>query len=392
MEREPMTKNKVAVIGVGGGAGRILTAWESLGEPGDLVRLAVNTDQRALEIVQSPHRMLVGGGRTNGLGTGGDLLLGRSAAEDEAEAFRKILSDTALLVVVASLGGGTGGGAGPVLIQLARETGAMTLAVLTMPFAFEGARRREQAEAALQVFKDAGGAVIVMPNDQLADWVGGGNIEETFLRVDALLARSLAGIVRLLTCPGYLNLDFADLARVLSYGREPGLIGYAEGDGADRVGTAVGQLLSNPILDQAGALERAKALLISIAGGEDLTLKEIDDVMKAVAGRVPSSCEIFAGTAIHSRWNGRLCLTAVLATDRRATPGDAAPVAAPDPVSTPAPEKQRARRLTTGNQPDLPLDSVADRGKFAPAEPTWGINGENLDVPTYQRRGVVIDR
>jgi len=387
MEREPVAKNKVAVIGVGGGAGRIVTAWESLGEPGDLVKAAVNTDRRALEMVQCPHRILIGVERTNGLGTGGDLSLGRYAAEDDADDLRKILADTALVVVVASLGGGTGGGAGPVLIQLAREAGAMTLAVLTLPFAFEGVRRREQAEVALQAFREAGGAVIVTPNNLLAEWVGGGNVEETFLRADALLARSLAGIVRLLTCPGYLNLDFADLARVLRYGREPGLIGYGESGGANRVESAVGQLLSNPILDQTGVLEKAAALLVSIAGGEDLTLKEIDNVMKAVGGRVPSTCEVFVGTAVHSRWNGRLCLAAVLATDRRMEESAVAP-----DVQTSVPGKPHPRGTTTVKQTDLPLDSVADRGKFAPAEPTWGVNGENLDVPTYQRWGVVIDR
>ena len=391
MERESVTKKKVAVIGVGGGAGRIVTAWESLGEPGDLVKLAVNTDQRALELVQCSHRMLIGGERTNGLGTGGDLSLGRYAAEDDADAFRKMLRGPALVVVVATLGGGTGGGAGPVLIQMAREAGAMTLAVLTQPFAFEGARRQEQAEAALQSFREAGGAMIVMPNELLADWVGGGKVEESFLRVDALMARSLAGIVRVLTCPGYLNLDFADLVRVLRYGREPGLIGYGESGGVDRVDVAIGQLFSNPILDQPGALEKATALLISIAGGEDLTLKEIDSIMKAVVGRIPTTCEVFMGTAVHSRWNGRLCLTAVLATDRCMTAEAGETVPSQDSALPPVPEKRRARRPATGRQTDLPLDSAVDSGKFAPAEPTWGINGENLDVPTYQRRGVVID-
>ena len=393
MEREPVTKKKVAVIGVGGGAGRILTAWESLDEPGDLVKLACNTDQRALEMVQCPHRMLMGMARTNGLGAGGDLLLGRSAAEDEAESLRKMMQDAVLVVVVATLGGGTGGGAGPVLIQMAREAGAMTLAVLTLPFAFEGARRQQQADTALQAFREAGGAIIVMPNELLADWVSGdnGNVEESFLRVDALLARCLAGIARLLTCPGYLNLDFADLVRVLRYGSEPGLIGYGESSEANRVEVSVGQLLSNPILDQAGALQKATALLISIAGGEDLTLKEVDHIMKAVGGRIPEACEVFVGTAIHSRWNGRLCLTAVLATDRCVAFKPEEPVAPPGLGGAPMQEKPRTRRPRTGKQADLPLDQVADRGKFSPAEPTWGLNGENLDVPTYQRRSIVID-
>jgi len=381
---------KIMVAGVGGAGSRIVERL--VGALGAEVAVAaVNTDAAALAESRAATKVQIGASRTGGFGAGGDPNLGRLAAEDDGEMLRALFRGQDLVLLVLGLGGGTGTGAAPVVLGMARDAGAMTLCFVTLPFDFEGAQRRRLAEGALSGLREVCDAVIAVPNDRLLETVGDGTLAETFVRTDQIVSAGIRGICKLITQPGYINLDFADLQRVIRSSGGVCTFGYGDGAGQNRARTALTALLNSPLLEKGARVASAASLLVSVVGGGDLTVKEIKEIMAVITERASKDCHMAMGTVVDEDWQDRITIT-VVAADEWIAPPDAAaaePGEVPDMPEPPA----RGRKKAASSPPTqgaLELDP-SGKGRFKGTEPTM-MDGENLDIPTYVRRGIPIEK
>jgi cell division protein FtsZ len=385
--------------------------------------LLVNTDAQALGAASLPDKFVLGRQRTRGLGTGGDPELGRAAAEDDAARLRSICEGVDILFVLAGMGGGTGTGAAPVLARVARESGALVLAMATLPFDFEGVRRQRQAAAGLHQLKAAADAVICLPNQKLFKMLDENtSVLEAFKIGNTLMADGLRGIWRLLTQTGLINVDFADLCSVTRGRHVASSFATAEAGGEKRGEQALEKLLAHPLLDGGQVLNESDAVLVSLAGGPDLTMSEVNKVMEPIH-RQCENAHLILGAVIDEAFTGRLSVTLIASQRRSAESAPAAesglaaagrqadepefldPAATPRPASrmvAPAPEMSNekkeqmytrqtghARKKSARMQRELPLEIVF-KGRFEKSEPTIR-HGEDLDLPTYIRRGVALN-
>ncbi len=418
----------IKVIGVGGAGCNavrhlVRDAFEG-------VSFAVmSTDVRLL--AQSPVtiQLNLGGKTMHGLGTGGDPDRGRLAAEEDAAGIRAICEGADVVFVVAGLGGGTGTGAAPVVARVAKEAGALVLAIVMLPFTCEGNRRQRQAQGGLQALKTAADGVICLPNQKIFKLID----EKTSL-LEALeiandfVAQGVRGIWRLLSRPGLINVDFADLCAVTRGRHSENSLAMAEARGENRAREAVERLLAHPLIEGGQALTEAAEVLVSIAGGPGLTLAEVNRVMEQI-NRQAEQAQIIMGAAIEEDLGNRLLITLVASRryveayeDRSAAKGrsvpdlapeweeepleatpssrNVSPYAAPPPALSPARAGQILAQQVGGNarqrkktskmlQAQLPLDIVS-KGRFAKSQPTIH-QGEDLDIPTYIRRGVALN-
>jgi cell division protein FtsZ len=411
---EPALKKNISikVWGIGGAGCNAVSALDAAALEGVQI-LAVNTDSQALEKAAVADKLVLGARRTRGLGTGGDPELGRAAAEDDLERMTAYGVGADIVFILAGLGGGTGTGAGPVLARLARESGALVLAIVTMPFEFEGQRRRDQAQAGLHLLKTAADAVICLPNQSLFKLLDEKtSVVDAFKISNALLAEGLHGIWRLLTHAGLINVDFADLCSVTRGRHSMSSFASAEASGERRVEQIVEKLMAHPLLEGGQVLNESDAVLVSLVGGPDLTLVEIDKMMEQLRRQCEHAHIIF-GAAIDEQFSHRLSVT-VIASRRqqeeiKPAPGKAhAPqhldkpaathpsVPAPPPDQTPEQQEQaqksqnaKSRKKPSRLQRELPLEIVF-KGRFDKSEPTIR-HGEDLDLPTYIRRGVPLN-
>jgi cell division protein FtsZ len=281
-DRRPEARS-ILVVGVGGGGGNAVDRMVDVGLPA-VGFVAVNTDAQALRESRAELRVRIGDRVTRGLGSGGDPEIGRRAAEEDAERIGAAVAGADLVFVTAGLGGGTGSGAAPTVAAKAREGGALTIAVVTKPFDFEGTPRRDVADDAAEALLAEVDAMITVPNDQVGQVIDpDASALEAFRVVDEVLLKAVEGIVELLTAPGLINLDFADIRSVVQ-GAGPALIGLGEGRGEDRAIVAARQAASSPLLE--ASIEGARGVLLQISGPPDLTLREVRqaaDVVRAVA-------------------------------------------------------------------------------------------------------------
>lgn len=379
---------RVLVAAVGGGAcnvvGHVLADWE----PAPPVA-AVNTDVRALTGSAIGLKVTLGRTVAKGMGTGGDAELGRLAAHEDLDALRALVADYDLLILVASLGGGTGTGAAPVIAGLAREAGLLTLAYVTLPFEFEGARRREQAQEGLAALKPCVDAVVCLPNQRLHAMMEPGTpLVEAFAFVDRMMAAGIRGLWTLLARDNMLNLDFSDLQTLVENCGNECCFGYGEGAGADKADQALDALLNGPMLEKGRVIANSGAMILSVTGGPDLALSELELVHRRFQEAARPGARISMGAAVLDDWTGRLALTVLAAEHwipaaRGGTgPGDDLFNSRSDPP----PPEERARRLRKGKpQSELPMEH--DRGRFKGVSPTIH-DGADLDIPTFIRRGV----
>jgi cell division protein FtsZ len=419
---EPALKKSISikVWGVGGAGCNAVSALDASVLQGVQI-LAVNTDSQALEACAVAEKLVLGAGRTRGLGAGGDPDLGRAAAEDDLEKMAVHCADADIVFVLAGLGGGTGTGAAPVLARMARERGALVLAIVTTPFEFEGRRRQQQALSGLQMLQSAADAVICLPNQRLFKMLDEKtSVVDGFKISNCLLAEGLHGIWRLLTRTGLINVDFADLCSVTRDRHSSSSFASAEASGERRAEQILEKLMAHPLLDGGQVLAEADTLLVSLVGGPDLTLVEIDKVMEPLRRQCENAHIIF-GAAIDEQFTSRLSVT-LIASRRQPEPSrmgkpasgrEPAPLQFLDTNSTsdtrpparvtpPPPEmtaEQKEQLLKTQNargrkkmsrmQKELPLEIVF-KGRFEKSEPTIR-HGEDLDLPTYIRRGVPLN-
>jgi cell division protein FtsZ len=289
----------IKVIGCGG-AGTNTISRCSEEDLGEVELIAVNTDAQHLLSTRAPHKILIGRHITRGLGAGSLPQVGEEAASETEEDLRAAVAGSDIVFVTCGLGGGTGTGSAPVVARLAREAGALTIAVCTLPFSVEGAVRMENAEAGLARLRDVCDTVIVIPNDKLLEIAPRLPLGAAFKVADELLMRSIKGITEMITKPGLVNLDFADLKTIMKRGGVA-MIGMGESDGEDRAVEATLEALNSPLLDV--DISDATGALVNVVGGTDMTLKEAERVVEEIYGRINPDARIIWGTSVDPALN-----------------------------------------------------------------------------------------
>jgi len=355
------------------------------------VAVAVNTDASALAKSRATTKLQIGAGHTGGLGTGGDVSLGRLSARDDVEMIRGVFDDVDLGFLVVGLGGGSGTGAAPVVLGAACDAGAMTLCFATLPFEFEGAQRRTQADEAIDSIREACDALIVIPNDRLFESVGQTSVRAAFRKADEVLSAAICAIWKLIIHPGFINLDFADLKKVVQNSGGVCAVGHGDGTGKNKAKAAVASLLKSPLLEHGEVIARARSLLVSIVGGPDLALKEIGDIMDALSSAASEGCHVSMGTVIDDGLGDRVTLTVLAAEEWAVEPLPELAVSEPNAQAKSSTGPARRRRRRSGpRQTKLKLD-LSGKGRFKNVEPTI-LDGEDLDIPAFLRRGISIEK
>jgi len=398
---------RLRLVGVGGAGNNCIQQVATTNTAFDGIELlAINTDIQALDAVTGADKLQIGASVTRGLGTGGDPELGAAAAQHDLERLEAALQHADVVFLTAGLGGGTGTGAGPIIARIAKEQGALVLAFVSMPFSFEGPRRRSQAEIGLEHLKAQADAVICIPNDRLTRIVGeNAPVAEAFRRGNEIVGSGVQAIWQLLARKGLINLDFADLRSTLGGKHAEGIFSHGEATGPDRLRDAMKELMDNPLFDGNDTLARADGVLVSILGGPDLTLSEVQRAVEPIS-RIAQRAHIIMGAAIDENFADRLSVTVIAANaapGKRIAPGMStrtpgylrptqsrphhAPPPTPEPVETSAPAKSEPAKP---KQETLDLENIS-RGKFDKSEPTI-YDGEDLDFPTFLRRGISLKR
>lgn len=334
---------KIKIVGVGGAGSNALDRLVLDGlEHGEMI--AINTDVQALTSSVSPQKVQLGRQTTRGLGAGGDPELGLVAGEEAADEIRKSLESASMIFICAGLGGGTGSGAAPLVASLAREHGALVVAFATMPFTFEGKRRRQQAEDALLALQESADAVICFENDKMGEAVSPkAGIHQAFASADQMISQSVKAIVHLFTRPGLIHIGFDDLCAAL---RESGggrcLFGFGEADGDNRAHDALARALKSPLMDRGRMLTDAESVLVNVSGGPGMTLNEVQIMMDELNRHISDTTRILFGVAVDAKLGQRMSVSIISAMH---TPLHVS--ARPAPVRAPQLEPHRERPAET---------------------------------------------
>ena len=327
----------IRVVGVGGAG---LNAIHRMMDAGiaQVDFVAVNTDRQALAISDAPTKIAIGEGLTHGLGSGADPSVGRAAAEEALDQLKAALRGSDMVFVTAGEGGGTGTGAAPVVARVARELGALTVGIVTTPFRFEGTRRRSAADGGVDELRAACDTVIVIPNDRLLEVLDRStSMIDAFKIADDVLRQGVQGICDLITTPGLINLDFADVRTVMQDAGSA-LMGIGYATGQNRAREAAERALGSPLID--AEIVRARGILLSISGGDDLSLVEVNEAAEVVRQTATDETNIIFGATVDSRLTGQVWVTVVATglggTKRRADHlGFERPTERPGPAADP---------------------------------------------------------
>jgi cell division protein FtsZ len=363
----PITGARIKVIGVGGGGSNAVNRMIEAGIEG-IEFLVANTDLQALKRSCAPIKIQLGGRLTKGLGAGANPNIGRDAALEDTEKIIEVLEGADMVFVTTGLGGGTGTGAAPIIASLATELNALTVAVVTKPFQFEGKRRMMQAEQGLRELRECVDTVITIPNERLLHTVDrSASLADSFKVADDVLRQAVQGISDLITVPGLINLDFADVKAIMA-GMGLALMGAGRASGERRAMEATQQAISSPLLEEA-TIEGAKGVLINITGGTDLTLYEVNEASSIIREAADEDANIIFGAVIDENLRDEMKIT-VIATgfDKEVASLEATTASAAMPTTTPP------ARYTPRPNDDL---------KRPPINPT---RPDDLDVPTFIRK------
>jgi cell division protein FtsZ len=357
---------RIKVIGVGGGGGNAVNTMIAAGVPG-VDFIGANTDAQALRANLAPIKIQLGEKATRGLGAGGNPAVGRSAAEEDAERLKEYLTGADMVFVTAGMGGGTGTGAAPVIARVSKEMGILTVGVVTKPFTFEGKRRMKQAEEGMRELKACVDTLIAIPNQRLLAVAGrNSSILETFKKADDVLLQAVRGISDLITIPGLINLDFADVRTIMS---EMGMamMGAAVASGENRAIEAAQKAISSPLLEDV-SIQGAQGVLINISGGADLTLHEVNEAATLIQEEADDDANIIFGAVIDESMGDEVRIT-VIAT------GFGEPAQAARPVG---------RAQGSAESRPEPRPQVSPDGR--PIRRHGLVETDEIDVPTWQRR------
>jgi cell division protein FtsZ len=298
----------IRVVGVGGGGCNALNRMIEAGV-GGVEFIAVNTDIQQLQMSDAPIKIHIGREQTQGLGSGADPEVGRGAAESSADRIKTVLRGSDMVFVTAGEGGGTGSGAAPVVARIAREVGALTVGIVTSPFAFEGSRRGTQARAGVGALRSACDTVIVIPNDRLLQVLDKTTpLVEAFRVADDVLRQGVQGICDLITLPGLINLDFADVRTIMGDAGSA-MMGIGMAQGSNRATEAATRAIRSPLIDH--EVLGARGILLAIAGGSDLSLHEVNEAAEVVRAASDDNTNIIFGATVDERLAGQLWVTVV---------------------------------------------------------------------------------
>jgi cell division protein FtsZ len=316
----------IRIVGVGGAGLNAVDRMIDAGISG-VDFIAINTDIQQLQMTDAPMKIHIGRELTEGLGSGADPEIGRRAAEEAYDQIKRTLRGSDMVFIAAGEGGGTGSGAAPVVARIARELGALAVGIVTLPFRFEGTRRKSAADAGVQALRDACDTVIVIPNDRLLEVLEKNtSMLDAFKIADDVLRQGVQGICDLITMPGLINLDFADVRTVMSDGGNA-LMGIGFATGENRAREAAERALRSPLIDT--ELTGARGILLSIAGGDDLSLFEVNEAAEVVRQGAVDDTNLIFGATIDERLTGQIWVTVIatgLGGERRARRPLAVPV------------------------------------------------------------------
>lgn len=300
---------RIKVIGVGGGGGNALSSMISEGGIAGVEFVAINTDAQALLHNKAAIKVQIGEGVTRGLGSGGDPEVGRQAAEESRDRIKEELAGCDMVFITCGEGGGTGTGAAPIVAEVAKESGALTIAVVTRPFDFEGARRKHSAMEGIQKLKEKVDTLIVVPNQKILQVVDRKTpVLEAFRKIDSVLHQGVKGVAELITVPGLINVDFADVRTIMS-NSGTALMGVGVGSGDKRALAAIKMAISSPLLDT--SIEGARGVLFNVMGGPDLTMAEIDEAASIITKSVDPDADIIFGAVIDEQMVDQIKVTLV---------------------------------------------------------------------------------
>ncbi len=302
------SRANIIVVGTGGAGNNTISRLNEIGIEGAKT-ITVNTDAQDLFYSVSDKKLLLGRQTCGGLGAGGEPTIGEESAEESEEDIREELDGADMVFVTCGLGGGTGTGSAPVIAKVAKKAGALTVAVATMPFSAEGVKRRENAEIGLEKLQENADTVIVIPNDKLLEVAPNLPLNKAFMASDEILGRAVKGITELITKPGLISLDFADISSIMK-GSGMAMIGMGESESGDRAIESVHEALSSPLLDI--DISNAKGALINISGSSDLTLNEAEKIVQIVGDRLDPEANIIWGAQIDEELQNMIRTTIVV--------------------------------------------------------------------------------
>lgn len=362
---------RIKVVGVGGGGVNAVNRMIEEGIQG-VEFVGINTDAQALMLSKAPTRVRIGEKLTRGLGSGGNPETGKKAAEESAEDLYNVMKGSDMVFITAGLGGGTGTGAAPIVAQVAKEVGALTIGVVTRPFTFEGNRRMQSAEAGMAKLKEQADTLIVIPNDRLLQIMDKRtSLNDAFRVADDVLRQGIQGISELITVPGLINLDFADVKAIMSEGGAA-LMAVGKATGEDRARLAAEQAISSQLLDI--TIDGARGVLFNVTGGPSLTLFEVNQAAALIRETAHPDVNMIFGAVIDPDMTEEVRVT-VIATGFERT-------GMPRRVNTVRPSIQQrpAERMLESSVVDAQKAS-AQNSEFKPQT----FNTEDLDIPTFLR-------
>jgi len=397
----------IRVIGVGGGGSNAVNRM-ILSEMMGVEFIACNTDAQALLQSDAPHKIRIGDKITRGLGAGGDSAIGARAAEEDSEKIAQALVDSDMVFITAGLGGGTGSGAAPIVAQLAKEAGALTIGVVTKPFSFEGAKRKIIAEKAAEELKAQVDTLITIPNDRLKDVVQKNtSIIDAFRVVDDVLRQGVQGISDIITMPGLINLDFADV-RAIMKDAGSALMGIGRATGENRAVEAARQAIASPLLEV--NITGAQGILFNITGSSSLSLFEVTEAAEEIRAAADPEANIIFGTSFNERLGEEVMIT-VIATgfdgnrkresvrhSQAAQPSEQPSIRAPrERDFLEELERQRLEAsdgTTDGNRDDRAAATAVGPGprvertvgEAVPVKRPAAYDADDLEIPSFLRR------
>jgi cell division protein FtsZ len=369
---EPVTGAKIKVIGVGGGGTNAVNRMIRAKVEG-VEFIAANTDLQALKLSQAPVKIQLGAKLTKGLGAGANPEIGRKAALEDTEKILEALDGADMVFVTAGLGGGTGSGAAPVVTNLASELGALTVAVVTKPFAFEGKRRMQQAEHALAELVGCVDTVIVIPNERLMECVEHGtSFFESFRIADDILRQAVQGISDIITVPGIINRDFADVKTIM-HGQGYAVMGTAVASGTNRAVDAANRAINSPLLED-NCIQGAQGILINVTGSSSLSLHEVHEASSVIQKAAHENANIIFGAVMDDAMKETVKITVIAAGFREI--GQRRPVQRPSYL----PKTWKA-----GREQQQPQSVPAEVARNV-SDVIHEVPADDLDVPTFLRR------
>src|SRR3990167_9474673 len=350
---------KIKVLGIGGGGTNALNSMITQAQIQGVDFVAVNTDQQHLLASQAQTKIQIGDGLTKGLGAGADPELGKKAAEESLERIKETITGADMVFITYGAGGGTGTGAGPVIAELAKKLGILTLGVVTKPFGFEGTKRMVVADEGIDPLREKVDALIVIPNQKLLEVVDKNvSLLEAFKLADSILSQGVQGISDIIVIPGLINVDFADVKAIMSNAGST-LMGVGTASGENRAATSARAAIASPLLDS--SIEGARGVLFNITGGPDMTMNEVDEAAKVITAQADPDAQIIFGAAIDENLVDQVKVTV---------------------VATGFDETRRHYVQITQTAQDLETKEVTD-GEEIPSDQ---INETDIDIPTFLRQ------